>query len=453
MLTIKSNILDKMIGNLVEKNKGILEDKRKIVFMILSIIYRLSLDIYFLTVISEIYSYEGLVRDVSVIHYFCSWILYILGYMFVVTVSNYIIAVFLHIQWILTITPVFTIYATQKNKSILFLLCILCVVILQAQVAKKEKGVAISLGNGVATPYFTIFGCILIMAVWIIMVLYNDFAGVKAFDLVYIYQMREKLVYPPLFGYFVSWITRVIIPWFFMNGLVHKKFFLSFYSITFELLFYMIWGGKGPLLSIGVIVVICVLSKYKILLYGTYMGMIACCLFGIIGYSLDKLGTANESLVFQALFGARTLFIPATIKYQFYEVFQQFPKIMFSDGMIGKLLSQTYLYKNNLGTMVYAYFNNGSNAVEANTGYLADGYAQMGLVGMLGMGLLVILVVRFFSKYDGYIERTVLACVVGTVCVVLNDGAFFTSFLTGGIVIYMMLLIIYAKGGKNNDNL
>ena len=72
---------------------------------------------------------------------------------------------------------------------------------------------------------------------------------------------------------------------------------------------------------------------------------------------------------------------------------------------------------------------------------------------MLGIGILVILVVRFFSKYDGYIERTVLACVVGTVCVVLNDGAFFTSFLTGGIVIYMMLLIIYAKGGKNNDNL
>ena len=453
MPTIKINILDKTINKSIEEIRGKFQRKRTIALMGLSIIYRLILDIYYMMVITEIYSYEGLVCDVSIFQYVCSWILYIFGYFFIVTVSNYVISVFLHIQWILMVTPVFVIYATQRNKSILFLMCILCVVILQAQIAKKEKGAAISLGNGVGTPYFTIFGCILIAAVWIIMVLYNDFAGVKAFDLVYIYQMRERLIYPPLFGYIVSWITRIIIPWFLMLGLVRKKYFLVFYSIIFEILFYMILGAKGPLLNIGVIVVIYVLSKYKILLSGTYVGMIACCLLGTAGYFLDKLGTGEESLIFQALFGARTLFIPAMIKYQFFEMFSQFPKAMFSDGMIGRLLSQTYLYKNNLGTTVYAYFNNGSTAVEANTGYLADSYAQMGLVGMLGIGILVILVVRFFSKYDGYIERTVLACVVGTVCVVLNDGAFFTSFLTGGIVIYMMLLIIYAKGGKNNDNL
>lgn len=138
------------------------------------------------------------------------------------------------------------------------------------------------------------------------------------------------------------------------------------------------------------------------------------------------------------------------IKYEFFEMFSQYPLNFFADGALGKLLSLTSLYDNSLGYTVHAYFN-GNFSANANTGYLGDSYAQMGVAGMLFIGTLVILCVRFISNYQRYISPTVLCCMSGCLVVTLNDGAFFTTILTSGFWIMLLMLIVFIHKGEEND--
>lgn len=423
-------------------------EKEKKYLWVMGIIYKLFLDVYYVSVISKYWAIDGLTCSVSEINYILSWVLYIVGYCTIMGVKNDIVLIFLHMQWILTIAPTIVICGVQDNRSMIYMIYILLVVVVQRLVGGKErKSVPISFGNERLEMYVTIFLCIIVAAVWGIMAVWNEFAGVKAFDLVYIYEMRSKLVYPPLFGYIVSWVTRAIIPWLLIVGLHRKKVFLILYSLFFEIIFYMILGHKSLILLVGVIVIVYTFSKINVLLIGTYFGMLCSLLIGtVFGWTDSKL-----MILFNGLLGERTLFIPALIRHQFYDFFSKYPKVYFSDGMLGRFFSQTNLYKNSLGYMVYAYNNQGNLEVEANSGYLADSYAQMGIVGMLIIGIMVILVVKFFSSYSSYVPKSILCCITVQFCVLLNDGAFFTILLTGGTWIIIVLLTIYTRRTRNND--
>lgn len=413
---------------------------------IMGMLYKFFLDIYYIFVVSEYWLSDGLTCSPSAIKYFASWILYFIGYTLIMSVEDHIISVFLQLQWILTIAPTIVILGVQSNRSVCYIVYILLVVVVQVAIGRNNGiKVPVSFGNENLAQYVSGGLCVAVAAIWIIMATWNDFAGLKAFDIGYIYEMRSKLVYPPMFGYIVSWITRAIIPWLFMIGLHGKRMVLILYSVFFQIMFYMILGHKAPVLLMGIILAVYVASKRKILLLGSYFAMLCALVIGTIGGWLEIKSDVNSMVVINALLGERTLFIPAVIKHQFYEFFSQYPKLFFADGMIGKLLSQTNLYNNSSGFVIYAYNNQGSLAVESNAGYLADSYAQMGVIGMLTIGILVILMVKFVSKYSKHMPMELLCCIVACFSVLLNDGAFFTILLTGGIWIMLGMLTIYTR--------
>jgi hypothetical protein len=419
----------------------------------LGFLYKIVLDIYFMFVVSHYWQVDGLVCRPSADRFLVSWIVYIIGYWSILKVVNYIVSVFLHLQWVLIIAPMIVLFGMQQEHSFIYLIVVLMVLILQVQVGKKNHRMrAISLAEGRIRPYCTITCCILIAAIWIIMVVWNNFEGLKAFNITYIYEMRSHLVFPPMFGYLVSWITRAILPWIFVLGLFKKNVFLILYSCIFQALYYMVLGYKSILLIMGIVFIIYLLSTYRILIVGTYIGLISGIVLGTICGFVEKFSGATASLLFNGILGERTLFIPALIKFQFYDFFSHFPKIHFADGMIGKLFSEANLYKYGSGIIVYAYNNGGSLAVESNTGYLGDSYAQLGFVGMMLIGAMVILLVRFISGYCKHVPEQFLCCVAGCIAVVLNDSAFFTALMTGGIGIWIMMLLLYT-GRNENDKL
>lgn len=439
---------------LFEKMKTQFYLREKRLLWLFALIYKLCLDIYYLNVMTDQYGYLGLVCSPAALTYLVSWLLYMIGYGMIAGVKDRIISWFLHLQWILTIAPVIVFYGVQSNRSIMYIIYIMAVLFVQTYLGKKKKEMTpISYNGGKIRSYVIVAFCIIIPVVWLIMSLWNQWGGLSllSFDSRYVYQVRENLYYPPLFGYVVTWVTCAIIPWLFILGLHEKNKFLIFYSLFFQVIYYLLLGYKGYFLLMGVIIIIYLLSKWDILLPGTYVGMIVCTLFGTFSKLLEDFsGGAQTNVFFNSLFGSRALFIPAMIKYEFFEMFSQYPLNFFADGALGKLLSLTSLYDNSLGYTVHAYFN-GNFSANANTGYLGDSYAQMGVAGMLFIGTLVILCVRFISNYQRYISPTVLCCMSGCLVVTLNDGAFFTTILTSGFWIMLLMLIVFIHKGEEND--
>jgi len=423
-----------------------LEIHKKTNAWILGIVYRIVLDVFYVLVVRVYWAGDGFVLNPSLLHWIFSWLFYLVGYWLILQVDDFVISFFLHVQWILTISPVLVLGGTQKGHSIFYQGLILIVLLIQVMLAKsKKKLMPISICQGKLGRYVDYAIVILAPLVWIIMAHYNDFAGLKAFDFAYIYEMRAKLVYPPAFGYIVRWVISGGIPWLFMKGLAQKRVFYVLYSVILQVFFYMLIGMKGPLFLMVILLGVFVLSKMRLQFWGAYAGLIFAGLFGTIFGVLPQTGRSKLMITFNAMLGERTLFCPALIKHWFYDFFAEMPKVYFADGMIGKFLSQTYLYNDSTGTVVYAYVNNDGLNVEANTGYLADSYAQAGILGMLIMGIVVILLVRFISNYQKCISREILYSIVAIFAVILNDGALFTSLLSGGFFLMIVFLITNSK--------
>lgn len=275
---------------LFEKMKTQFYLREKRLLWLFALIYKLCLDIYYLNVMTDQYGYLGLVCSPAALTYLVSWLLYMIGYGMIAGVKDRIISWFLHLQWILTIAPVIVFYGVQSNRSIMYIIYIMAVLFVQTYLGKKKKEMTpISYNGGKIRSYVIVAFCIIIPVVWLIMSLWNQWGGLSllSFDSRYVYQVRENLYYPPLFGYVVTWVTCAIIPWLFILGLHEKNKFLIFYSLFFQVIYYLLLGYKGYFLLMGVIIIIYLLSKWDILLPGTYVGMIVCTLFGTFSKLLE----------------------------------------------------------------------------------------------------------------------------------------------------------------------
>lgn len=130
----------------------------------------------------------------------------------------------------------------------------------------------------------------------------------------------------------------------------------------------------------------------------------------------------------------------------YYDCFSKYPKVGFSDGLIGKCFGLSYPYKGSMGQTIFAYFNKRrlfeSNS---NTGYLGDSYGQAGFAGMIITGILLAYFVKLVCNIGENLGSAMMCSLMGLLIVNLNDGAFISIFLTGGWAAIMLLLIIYAE--------
>lgn len=143
-----------------------------------------------------------------------------------------------------------------------------------------------------------------------------------------------------------------------------------------QLILYMGTGEKFNYLIILVILSFYIISIIKIKNKSLfiYSGLIFLILFLFV----------YKNYTFISLLGERFLFGPAVNKFLYYDFFSYYPKHYFADGIIGKCLGITYQYVATSGQLVFAFFYKGrlfeSNSV---TGYLGDGYAQAGFLGII----------------------------------------------------------------------
>lgn len=441
-----SHKVSAFVSSILDKGNELFQENKEKATWILGIVYKLFLDVYFVSVVSRYWSSDGLFFKWSLFNYFFSWVFYVVGYWLIKRVKNHLLAFFLHLQWILSVAPVLVLFGLQAHRSFIYPLLVMAVLLLQVIFAmSKKKFIPISFGKEKVSQYVNVALCVMVVVVWIVMAFYNSFEGIKAFDFNYIYEMRARLVYPPMFGYLVRWVTGGALPWLLMAGVVYKKAFYVTYSLIFQLLYYMLMGIKGPLFMTVVLLIVFLICKFRMQFWGTYTGLNLGLFAGTLCGMSKTIGRIGPILAFNAMLGERTLFFPAINKYWFFEFFSEYPKTFFSDGMIGKFLSLSNLYNDRLGRVIYTYTLDNGYQVEANTGYLGDSYAQMGIAGMLIIGAFLILMIRFIANYEGYIPNEILYGIIAIFVITLNDNAFFTSLLTGGFWVILVLLIFNAK--------
>lgn len=442
--------LDKIIEKIVKFcNK--LNEHHMLWIISFAIIYKFLLDISYIFIISPIFSYQGMTLEPSALKYLLSTFLYFFLFCVMPKNENDFAAYFLNLQFVVMLAPMLCLYALQSRNNTTYVIIVCVCVLLQIIILKRKttENNRVTVYIKDAKCYTIVFLILFIAFCGIVPILYNGFAGIKAFDFSYIYKMRSSADYPPLFGYFLPWVTRAIIPFFIVYSLTKRKYFYSILLCTTQLIFYMAIGEKVMFLILPVIIGVFIFARLNILTKGMYFTLASGCLVTTVMALLEK---STQVLWINAFWGHRFLFIPAQIKFQFYEVFSQYPNLFFGDGLIGHLFSLPYIFANSTGRVVFAYYNEGSFGAQSNTGYWGDSYAQMGFCGIVLMSILLAYIIKFIDNSTTNLGFASLAGVFSVPIVQLNDGALFTIILTGGMLVLLFLVFIFNEPPDSDKN-
>lgn len=439
--------------NLLRRLERFAAEHEQALFWALALFYRIGLDLMYCFAAYPLGGYMIRPFYTSAFRYFVSFALYLILYASLPRREKDGIAFAVQLQFVYTAAPILTLYAFSDMSGRYMLMVSACILLENLLIFRPLRAAEPVRIRGVQN-YVTVLLGVLIVFAAVVPILYNGFAGLKAFNFRYIYEMRANASYPPGFGYLLNWMTKAIIPFGFLCFLHMRKYRWAVLLAAIQIFFYMLTGQKITLFILVpmVFVYFCVKTGHCLKLM--YLGLGAACLFVILACRLDRLApidsastsiTGRAGILAASIIAVRALFIPAGIKSYFYDFFSSNPKLYFSDGQIGRMLGLTYPYKGSSGQVINA-FQMGVEEFgrsNSNTGYLGEAYAQMGFAGMLLMSVLLALILRSLRVYDRRESAPLLTALISIYIIILNDGAFLTTLFTGGLLVTYILIFIY----------
>lgn len=411
------------------------------------ILYRIALDANYVWAVSPVYSYEGMIYSPNGLKYVISWVLYLIAFAYIPKIEYSTPIFILHLQLAWIMAPIFSFYGLADESTRYTLMVFFCVMLETYIVRKPRKVFAAPRVVGMKS-YVSVALLVLLVPTLFVRILYNGFAGLKAFDLSYYMTIRNNTTFPTWFGYLFSWMTYAIIPFFMVYFLEKKKYLSSAACILVEVLLYMESGQKILFLLPSVLLAVYFASKLKHLVKLTYGGLSLLLLVIIPLARMDIPQGHSFGLLLNAFVGERALVSGGVNKFLYYHLFSELPKIHFSDGLIGKALGLTYPYVTGSGQMVYAYGGGEFMYSNSITGYIGEAYAQMGFLGMLIFSALLAYIIRFLFALDNKRTFHILSGSFAMYIVLLTDTPFLTTFFSGGMIVTLFLCFIYLNSNS-----
>jgi hypothetical protein len=333
------------------------------------------------------------------------------------------------------ILPMFTIYALTNEHSIFFFLtgfvfsleCILLKLLPNIKIMKIKNSKYALLILLTAITVFVYFS----------MLKANGKPSLKALDLTKVYEVRNRAVYPFLMSYLVNWQAKVINPFLITTSYIHKNKKLFLLSIFLQVLLYLMTAHKSYLLIPVAILFVVKIMKWDFLKISSLSAFL-----GSAGLLI--IYGAFNSITLPSLFLRRLLFIPAQLKFYYYDFFSKNDLLYFSQGAIGKIFGLKYPYDMSSAHMIgEIYYNNPQTA--ANTGYIADAYANMGIPGMIIITILFVFILVLIDSLGSKIGKELTVGLAIFPIMTLNDGALLTTLLTGGLLFLLVILYLYSS--------
>lgn len=411
------------------------------------LIFKFILDYVYVNFVYKLYSYNNFVLDFNVKKYLYSLVWFLIVFLVLPKSSTKSSSIVLLLHFMIMILPMFTLYSmsdysTDYYNMICFCFSLECILLNTMPTVKIYKL------KQAKYIFYLIIGAITIF-VYVSMITANGFPSLRALNLLSVYDIRSNVKYPFLMNYLVGWQAKAINP--LMIAIYYeKKNKRSMVIFVFlQLIIYLITANKTFIfIPVAIIFVMYIFRHRSIINIISYVGSIGC----VALYAIYKTGI---SLIPASLFIRRFMFVPAQLKFFYYDFISKNELLYFSEGILGKVFNTVYPYdiqfNNLIGKIYYS-----STSMAANTGYLGSGYANMGFVGMIIYAVLFSLILIIIDSLGKNLDKSMVTGIILFSILSLNDGDLLTALLTGGLLLLLMLLYLYAgfdnKSIKNNPN-
>lgn len=406
--------------------------------ILLTIAYRLVLDLLYIASISPLYAYSGLTLDIEPLRYLASLLSMVIFAPFVAKLINdgTPSAILVTVLNFLYFIP-FTSYCGCKGSDMSFFLIGLAYWALLLLLQCRIPVLALRPLNTKSVHPFA--KLLTIGAILLVLGISGKYTGFRlTLDFINVYDVRlEARSYsmPTLLSYALSAMT-VVLAVLLMYWLKKKKYIVvAVLGVTY-LFYFSIGAHKSVFLLLALVIA-------AFFFYRDWM------LRWLPGALTVAAGIAllEEKLVgsfyIMTLFFRRMMYLPVKISEQRFVFFQENPLNLFRDGIMGKLSFES-IYSSTIARVIGEYRGNPEES--ANNGLLGDLFTNLPIgLGLILMPLILILCFRLLDLAAAKLERKYLLpfCILFANSFI--NGSWSTVLLSGGFLLACVLLYFFPK--------
>lgn len=405
------------------------------------LILRFVFDLIYLVYIAPYYSYTGLTISFSLFNYFHS----VAGVIFVfrlLVFNSYRPSVLISQFLFLMIYLPFSSYFGIAGGDFVWFLGVTSFWILTLFIIQNPFSFKLPKIKQLSVSSF-LWGVVSFIIVLLGLTIYYSGLHVN-FDLYSVYELREKNPTGkiPFSGYSINWVAKSALPFILLFSLYRYKtvfnIWVLFVFVSILILFFNT-GHKSFLFNIPFVLILYYLVKSKHFLVLFVSSLLIISITGLLIFWL------MDDKTILTLFIRRSLYIPAQLSFYYHEFYLDQP-LYLSNSFLSSL--SEYLHHLEPAHMISnEYFN--SDKMAANNGIISDGFKHFGYIGLLIWSVLLSLFLKFADALRSITPTLILIPLLILGAKSFIDGAFFTSLLTHGILISLLVLLFIDVKKKN----
>lgn len=401
------------------------------------IAYKIVLTLLYAFVQYPLFGYSGYYRDFSLVRMLVGWLAYMGTACVIRNKKEDICTAFVYSIFLLSIAPFIVLYEFDASYSLwMILIQVACLLLMHGVFSLKMKAPfafhGISYKNGALRWTATI----VILSYFIYSLWRFGLPGVEAFSFYDVSIVRSEVELSTLESVMQNIACKVVCPLYMIIAMKEKKWAFFGFALLVQCYTYSVTGFKTylfiPLVVIGV-QMIPKLSVKKTILAGLPTGLTV----------MGLLHMLTRSRMLYALIGDRMIFMPARIKYSYFDYFSQHDFARFSQNTLSKLLGVRSNYDIPVPYLIGdKYFS--KPEMWTNAGFMADAYANLGIAGILLMAAVlvaVLMLLRHGLRSAGKDLQKAIQSLFVIFFVALNDGPVISELFSGGMMTAVLLIL------------
>lgn len=425
-------------------------------YILIYTIYKIMLELAYILGVSYWYGYMGFIYTPNfvklVFSYFVFWVL-----IMIIPKKTSKYGMLINLYFSICVVPMLSFFWLANRMTMHILLVVMFFVVMLGS-SKIQAPFQIMLAGSNYKYQFVIH------IIFILYVFTCIFMGIKrggidqrAFSFDSIYSLRsEEYSQTIIEGYLVNWCAKALFPTLSVYFLYSKQYIKNIICLALQCFLYLCYGYKAYILSallgMGLYMLGVLFSTIRketnLEAILVFIAMLIPTYFSRIGNFIGKIGFKVNNV-----YAMRMLFEPARIEYGYFDFFKNNDKLFFSEGLVGRAFDINYPYDKPIGFIITNFLNGNDAVSNANTGILADSYAELGVLGVLLIAIVAGVIFGFIEKITCDLPVYVVTGILAYPIVMLNDNPLLTNLLTNGwfIDIFMLFLIEGAVREKKID--
>lgn len=276
-----------------------------------------------------------------------------------------------------------------------------------------------------------------LILVVIISGMYGDFRLFINFEDVHYYRfLVREMNLPTIVRYGLPILGTIFVPYLLCKFLISKKIILSAITLVLGSMLYSVGGNKTWLFIYFLIILIFILMR-KTSRFVKFE-LMAILLFILLALLSNFSFKSNNSIDLILLYD-RVVSIPSDISYFYFDFFSKNEPLLLRESVLRHFFTSPY----NINTpfIIGGTYLSGFGE-HANNGLFGDAYSNFKEIGILIYPFMIGIIFKLISILTGKLDRRLTVSFLIILIWNLINGPFFAWLLTGGVLIYLILLIL-----------